>query len=141
VTSDVTPVATSTSAVRVPGRSARQLVRRALAVSAAGGGAISVGLYATGHSPTLALSASVLLGLTALVGTLIGHLRGMLRDVTYRAAIGRLPETAMTPDTIVAMTLHEAVASRQMDSADLAELLASVVNHQRAEISDDETGT
>jgi hypothetical protein len=124
VSQDIAQRTTPEPPVREAAGSARRTVRRVLGSGAIGSGVLAGSLYIWGSHTLAAVAAAASLGT---LGMLIGHLRGAHRDITYRATVSRLPETALTDDTIIAMAVYEAVASGQMDSAALAKVLDSAV--------------
>jgi hypothetical protein len=57
-------------------------------------------------------------------------LRGIYRDYTYRqAAIGSMSSSAPDPTVLLAMSTHEAIASGQMDSEDVAAALEAIIKN------------
>lgn len=102
--------------------SSRRTVRRVLAGGAVGSGMLSASLYVWG-SPTLATVAAVATLCLGAIAMLIDRLRGAHRDITYRATVDRIPNTAVTDGTILAMAAYEAIASRQLEPAAVAAVL------------------
>jgi hypothetical protein len=97
-------------------------VASGVAVAAAMGSAgISGGLLIYGHHISVLAAGPALAGMVAMTGVILTRVRGPYRDGTYRSAVTALTaDGKMNAETLTAMAIYEAIASGQLDSADIA---------------------
>jgi hypothetical protein len=91
-------------------------------------GVALVGAYVADHGFGAAVAASIVATATAASGIVLTHMRGGHRDNTYRSAVTALTRGGkVDSETLTAMAMYEAVASGQLDSADIADLLGRAI--------------